>query len=113
MNRAILMAAAILSGVSIAGTASAAEGRGRHAPTVTQVELDRASVEHSQLGHDRRDRRRGDDCDRRRDRGCEKPSYRRGGHSRGKNFIYVRPGRSYIIIRGGDSCEPRRRDHCR
>lgn len=100
---------AVLMGLGLTGAASAADGRGERGH-----QSDRAGhVEHdrSQLGHER-----GGRGERRRDydrgRGCEQPSYRRG-HSRGKNFVYVRPGRKVIIIRSGDSCGERRRDHCR
>ncbi len=107
IQRGALMSV-VLAGLGFSSAASAADGRGGegyHGNRVAQVK-----VEVSQLGHGGRGRGEGRGDRRDYDRGCEKPSMRRG-HARG-NFIYVRPGRKVIIIRGGDSCNERRRDNC-
>lgn len=95
-----LSAATVIAGFSV--TANAAEHRHSEGHVIVQTG-------HDHMGH--RERRGRGDYDRGRDRGCERPSYRRG-HSRNGAYISIRPGRSYIIIRAGDSCQPRR-DRCR
>ncbi len=60
----------------------------------------------NQTGHGDRGRDNGRGRGHDRDRGCEKPSYRRG-HSRGGSFIYTRPGVRIIIVRPSDGCNQR------